>query len=145
MLALCALAMSLSACFQSAAGMQDGYFTAEAADFDEYGWKEYVLIYVSMGRIITAEYDAFNRSGFAKSWDIDYMRTMVRTDGTYPSEFTRIYADALVLRQDPSRVDMVAGATRSHIAFQQLAAAAIDAAEAGDVHVVLLDLNGAAG
>jgi len=133
--------LALSGCFQVRTEMRDGYYRAEAAEFDAYGWKEYVVIYVSMGKIITVDYDAFNRSGFVKSWDMDCMRVMNRTEGTYPNEFTRAYADALISNQDPWAVDAISGATRSHETFRILAEAAANSAHTGEKQTVLVDLS----
>ena len=130
----------MPACQQGPYGLNDGYYTAEAASFDNDGWKEYVLIYVSQGRIITVEYDAFNESGFIKSWDHEYMREMNEAAGTYPNEYMRAYAISLVNSQDPRKVDAVTGATQSHINFQMLAEAAIESAKAGDKQVAVVEL-----
>ncbi|MDL2238441.1 FMN-binding protein [Christensenellaceae bacterium OttesenSCG-928-K19] len=131
----------LCGCGQQAGALKDGYYTAEAAEFDDYGWKEYVTIFVSENRIITVEYDAKNASGFIKSWDMDYMREMNAVDGTYPNEYTREYADGLVNRQDPEAVDMITGATHSYHSYQQLAHAAIEQAEKGMTDVAYVALT----
>lgn len=34
---------------QTQGGMKDGFYTAEMAEFDEYGWKEYLCIQVKKG------------------------------------------------------------------------------------------------
>ena len=140
--ALCLLlpALLLCACADSG-GMKDGFYTAEAAEFDEHGWKEYITIYVSAGDIITVDYNAKNASGFIKSWDMAYMRTMNETDGTYPNEYTREYSEALLFSQNPDSVAVIAGATHSHKSFQQLARAAMAQARAGDKNVVFVILE----
>lgn len=138
--ALLATLFLLGGCAQKAEGLQGGYYTAIAADFDNYGWKEYVTIYVSDNRIITTEYNAANASGFIKSWDMAYMKTMNAVDGTYPNEYTRIYAEALVNRQDPDEVDVVTGATHSHDSFRLLADAAIEQAKKGDKNVAYVHI-----
>ena len=120
--------------------MQDGYYTAEAANFDENGWKEYITIYVSNDKIITVEYDAKNASGFIKSWDMEYMRVMNEKDGTYPNKYVRAYTEALLNRQEPEKVDAVAGATHSHTTFQLLARAAMKQAEMGDKNVAFVQV-----
>lgn len=135
-----ALAMFLSACSQQASNMQDGYYTAEAAAFDSYGWKEYITIYVSNEKILTVEYDAYNASGFVKSWDVNYMRVMKMVDGTYPNEYTRTYAVALINWQEPAKVDAISGASHSHASFQLLAQAAIAQAKTGNKQVVQVEL-----
>lgn len=132
---LALMLMLLGGCAQDTGALQDGYYTAEAADFDEHGWKEYVTIYVSDNRIITVEYNAANPSGFIKSWDMNYMQVMNKTDGTYPNKYTREYAEALIRRQEPAEVDAITGATHSHVSFQLLSEAAIEQAKNGDKNV----------
>lgn len=121
--------------------MQDGFYTAEAAEFDNYGWKEYITIYVSGNAIVTVDYNAKNASGFIKSWDMEYMRSMNATDGTYPNKYTREYAKMLLGFQNPDYVDAITGATHSHSTFQMLARAAMDQARAGDANVAYVDLT----
>lgn len=135
---LCLLAILGTACSPRTQGWQDGYYTAEAAEFDTHGWKEFVTIYVRNGRIITIEYEAKNASGFIKSWDMDYMRIMEHEDGTYPNEYVRNYESQLLVKQDAFAVDAVSGATHSHGSFQLLVQAAMEKAEAGDTHVAFV-------
>jgi major membrane immunogen (membrane-anchored lipoprotein) len=118
--------------------LPNGYYTAEMADFDEHGWKEFVSIHVNNGRIVTVEYNAKNASGFIKSWDPDYMRVMNAADRTYPNEYTRIYATALVDLQDPLLVDAISGATTSYHTFIALAGAALEQARAGSKQIALV-------
>ena len=88
------LAASLTACGSETA-LQDGYYTAQAAEFS-HGWKEYITILVKDGSIISVEYNAENASGFIKSWDNAYMQNMLHSNGTYPNEYTRNYAGQLL-------------------------------------------------
>ncbi|MDL2259066.1 FMN-binding protein [Eubacteriales bacterium OttesenSCG-928-K08] len=134
------LCVFFTGCSTSSGSMQDGYYTAIAEFFDDFGWKEYVTIYVSDNRIITVEYNASNSSGFIKSWDMDYMRTMNAKDGTYPNKYTREYADALLNEQDPYMVDAITGATHSYTSFQMLAEAAITKAQNGDKTVAYVNI-----
>ena len=120
--------------------IQDGYYSAEAKDFDEHGWKEFVTIFVSGGSITAVEYNAKNSSGFIKSWDMDYMRVMNASDGTYPNAYTRVYAADLLTKQDAERIDAVSGATHSYHAFKQLAAAVMEKIKEGDTSVAFVDL-----
>ena len=141
MVLLCLVAvLLLVGCSSSEVKMLDGYYTAEAAEFNGHGWKEYITIYVHKNAIITVEYDARNASGFIKSWDMEYMRQMNIADGTYPNKYSREYIEALLSRQDPDKVDAVAGATYSHAAFQLLAKAAIENAKQGDTSVAFIVL-----
>ncbi|WP_010258005.1 major membrane immunogen [Treponema primitia] len=138
------LVLGLSACSVSESGgdkLQDGYFTAAAAEFDANGWKECITIYIDNNRIVTVEYNAKNASGFLKSWDMEYMRQMSAVAGNYPTKYTRVYAQALLNRQDPDKIDALAGATHSYKSFKVLARAVIDQARAGDKKVALVELS----
>jgi major membrane immunogen (membrane-anchored lipoprotein) len=135
-----ALALTLSGCATSESAMVDGYYTAEQADFDDHGWKEYITINIKNNKIVTVEYNAKNKSGFIKSWDMEYMRTMNRIDGNYPNKYTRAYVESLLSQQDPARVDAQTGATNSYGVFKQLAAAAIAQAKTGDKSVAFVPL-----
>ena len=109
--------MMLTACGEQE-GLQDGYYTAQAADFN-FGWKEYITIMVKGGNIVSVEYNAENASGFIKSWDNAYMQTMLHSNGTYPNEYT--------------------GATSSYESFQKLEAAVIEQAKQGNSSIVYVD------
>lgn len=121
-------------------GLQDGYYTAQAADFS-YGWKEYITIMVKGGSIVSAEYNAENASGFIKSWDNAYMQTMLHAQGTYPNEYTRYYASQLLEGQGEREIDALTGATSSWGSFQKLVAAVIEQAKQGDSSIVIVDTS----
>ncbi len=125
------LTASLLAACGTGTGLQDGYYTAQAAEFS-HGWKEYITILVRDGSIISVEYNAENASGFIKSWDNAYMQTMLHAQGTYPNEYTRYYANQLLEGQGEGSIDGLAGATSSHGSFQILAKAVLEQARKGD-------------
>jgi major membrane immunogen (membrane-anchored lipoprotein) len=129
-----------SACRGGSYKFYPGYYMAEAKDFDSHGWKEYVSVFINNNQIISVEYNAKNAAGFIKSWDMDYMRTMNSVSGTYPNEYTRFYAGALLESQDPDRVDALSGATNSYRSFKLLAKAAIAQARVGDKSVSFIDI-----
>jgi major membrane immunogen (membrane-anchored lipoprotein) len=135
-------ALVLFSCGGKASGVKlpDGYYAAEMEGFDSYGWKEFVLIQVNNGYIVTVEYNARNISGFIKSWDQDYMRTMNARSGTYPNKYTRIYATALLTMQDPLHIEAISGATDSYHSFIRLADAAINQARGGSKQVAIVSL-----
>ncbi|MDR3038586.1 MAG: FMN-binding protein [Candidatus Adiutrix sp.] len=119
--------------------MKDGYYTAEAADFDAGGWKEFLTIYVSDGRIVTAEYNARNAGGFLRSWDMADKRSMNAALGTYPNKYSRAYTLALLNRQDPARVlPIPGGAAQVHPRFRRLAEAAVAQARVGNRRVAFV-------
>ena len=120
------------------AGLQDGYYTAQASQFN-YGWKEYITIMVKGGSIVSVEYNAENASGFIKSWDNAYMQTMLHSNGTYPNEYTRYYAGQLLDGQGEGTIDALTGATSSYESFQKLEAAVIEQAKQGNSSIVYVD------
>jgi len=134
----------LSGCKKNSAQTKifsNGYYSAEAKDFDSDGWKEFISIYVHNGRIITVEYNAKNASGFIKSWDLDYMRNMYINNRTYPSKYVREYTSALLVFQDPGHIDAVVGATRSYYLFTHLAEAVVEQARMGNRQIKIVELS----
>ena len=138
MLSALLLTASLLAACGGRAGLQDGYYTAQASEFS-HGWKEYITILVKGGSIVSVEYNAENASGFIKSWDNTYMQTMLHTNGTYPNEYTRYYAGQLLEGQGQGGIDAITGATSSHGTFQQLAQAVLEQARKGDSSIVIVE------
>lgn len=134
---LLASVMLLTACGEQT-GLQDGYYTAQAADFS-HGWKEYITIMVKGGSIVSVEYNAENASGFIKSWDNTYMQTMLHVNGTYPNEYTRYYAGQLLEGQGDGQIDALTGATSSYGSFQKLEAAVIEQAKQGDSSIAIVN------
>ena len=130
------MASMLTAC-GGGTELQDGYYTAQASEFS-HGWKEYITILVKGGEIISVEYNAENASGFIKSWDNAYMQTMLHSNGTYPHEYTRYYANQLLEGQGEGNIDAISGATSSHESFQKLAQAVLEQARKGDSSVVIV-------
>ena len=116
-------------------GLQDGYYTAQASQFN-FGWKEYVTIMVKGGSIVSVEYNAENASGFIKSWDNAYMQNMYHVNGTYPNEYTRYYAGQLLEDQGDDSIDLLTGATSSGNSFKKLSAAVLEQARQGDSSIV---------
>ena len=130
--------MSLLTACGDQAGLQDGYYTAQAKEFS-HGWKEYITILVKGGSIVSVEYNAENASGFIKSWDNAYMQTMLHANGTYPNEYTRYYANQLLEGQGEGGIDAITGASSSHASFQILARAVLEQARKGDSSIVFVD------
>ena len=132
------LTAPLLAGFTSGTALQDGYYTAQMSQFS-HGWREYITILVKGGSIVSVEYNAENASGFIKSWDNAYMQNMLHTNGTYPNEYTRYYANQLLEGQGEDGIDVIAGATSSHGTFQLLAQAVLEQARKGDSSIVFVD------
>lgn len=120
--------------------LQDGYYTAQASEYN-FGWKEYITIMVKGGSIVSVEYNAENASGFIKSWDNAYMQTMLHSNGTYPNEYTRYYANQFLEGQGEGRIDALSGASSSHKSFQALAQAVLEQARQGDSSIVFVNTS----
>lgn len=131
------LLMLLSGC-SLGKKMQDGYYTAEMSEFS-HGWKEYVCILVKDDKIVSAEFNAKDPSGFIKAWDNEYMRNMYAEQGTYPNKYTREYVQQLIDGQKNTSVESVSGATHSGSNFKLLIAAAIKQAQTGDSSTVIVE------
>lgn len=110
--------------------LKDGYYTAEMSDFS-YGWKEYLCVQIKSGKIVSAEFNAKNESGFIKAWDNSYMKNMVTVQGTYPNKYTREYVSQLIEGQADTKVDAVSGATSSGQNFEKLVMAVLEQARSG--------------
>ena len=137
LVALLLMAPLMTACGDQE-GLQDGYYTAQASEFS-HGWKEYITILVKGGSIVSVEYNAENASGFIKSWDNTYMQNMLHSNGTYPNEYTRYYANQLLEGQGEGGIDAITGATSSYGSFQILAQAVLEQARVGDSSIVFVD------
>lgn len=133
------LVLPLTACREKTE-LQDGYYTAQAKDFS-HGWKEYITIMVKGGSIVSVEYNAENASGFIKSWDNAYMQTMLHSNGTYPNEYTRYYANQLLEGRRDDDIDALSGATSSYGSFQKLSEAVLEQARKGDSDIVVVDTS----
>lgn len=121
-------------------GLQDGYYTAQASEYN-FGWKEYITILVKGGSIISVEYNAENASGFIKSWDNAYMQTMLHSNGTYPNAYMRYYAGQLLEDGRADGIDALTGASSSHKSFQKLAEAVLEQAKKGDSSIIIVDTS----
>lgn len=137
LLPLLLLTLMLAGCGKTEE-LQDGYYTAQASDY-HHGWKEYITITVKGGKIISVEYNAENASGFIKSWDNAYMQTMLHSNGTYPNEYTRYYANQLLEGRRDDDIDALSGATSSYGSFQKLSEAVLEQARKGDSDIVVVD------
>ncbi len=137
MVILALFAPTLVGCNKKDGILKDGYFTAEMSDYS-HGWKEFVTIYIKDQQIISVEYNAMNSSGFIKSWDMAYMRTMNAVKHTYPNFYTREYAKQVIEKQSAEEIDAVSGASTSVVSFQQLVQAAIDMSKSGKTEVAVV-------
>ena len=118
--------------------MEDGFYTAEMAEYS-HGWKEYLCIFVKNDKIVYAEFNARNESGYIKAWDNGYMGNMLAGTGTYPNAYTRAYVAQLVETQDPDEIGAVTGASHSGGNFDKLSRAVMEQAKKGDSLIVVVE------
>ena len=117
--------------------MKDGFYTAEMSDYS-FGWKEYLCIMVKDDKVVYAEFNAKNPSGYIKAWDNAYMKNMKPVSGTYPNEYTRTYVSELIETQDPEKCENLSGATSSGTIFSKLSAAVVEQAKKGDSKIKIV-------
>lgn len=130
------IAALLSGC-SSKNEMKDGFYTAEMSDYS-FGWKEYLCIMVKDDKVVYAEFNAKNPSGYIKAWDNAYMKNMKPVSGTYPNEYTRTYVSELIETQDPEKFETLTGATSSGTNFSKLSAAVVEQAKKGDSKIKIV-------
>ncbi|MDR0886016.1 MAG: FMN-binding protein [Clostridiales Family XIII bacterium] len=124
----------LSGCDLTPPKYQDGTYTAIQSEF-AHGWKEYVVISIINDKIVSIDYNAKNPSGFIKQWDGTYMKVMNAVSRSYPNKYVREYKRQLLETQDPSKVQILTGATNSGHTFISLTEAALEHAKTGDLSV----------
>jgi major membrane immunogen (membrane-anchored lipoprotein) len=103
-------------------------------------WKNYLTIYVNNGQITIVEFDAFDQSGFRRSWDMDYLLEANTKHGAKATQCYLAYQSALLTLQDASRIQPVAGAKRMHQIFTTLAAKVISNSKADDKSIAYVKL-----
>ena len=132
------LVFFINGCKKGGNSLQDGYYTAEMSEYSK-GWKEFVTIRISNGKVVTVEYNARNASGFIKSWDIAYMRNMDSKKGTYPNHYTRAYAASFLAAQSDQGIDTVSGASVSGGNFQKMTSLLMEKARKGDTSLGIVE------
>lgn len=108
----------------------NGTYKAEFTDFDEYGWKSYVVLQISNDKVTVKEFDAVNKETdtYKRSMDDDLNNKMKEATGTYtyPEAVGKIQKNFDAAGGDPLAVENVAGATVSTNDFKQLAGAILN-------------------
>lgn len=130
------MAVLLGGC--SGTKMKDGFYTAQMSEYS-HGWKEYLCIMVKNDKIVYAEFNAKDSSGYIKAWDNSYMENMAAVTGTYPNEYTREYVSRLLEAQSPDGIDAVSGASSSGSNFLKLSKAVVEQAKKGDSSIITVE------
>ena len=123
------------------AAYQDGTYHAEAKDFDEHGWKEYVNVTVADGKITEVEFDALSEEDGSKKTDNEAYKEAYLGAGfdTYPADYTEKLEKALIEKQDAAQVDAFAGATNSSNFFKELMKGLDANMKKGDTNTVVIE------
>ena len=109
-------------------GYKDGVYKATQDKADQYGWKGFVEITVTDGKIATVIFD-YDNAGKLKSEDAAYKAAMEPKSKTYPEKAFGELEAALIATQDIATVDAVAGATASSTEFTALVTTALAGAK----------------
>lgn len=119
---------------------QDGTYRVEAQDFDDHGWKEYINVTVTDGKISEVEFDALSQEdGHKKTEDEEYKEAYTGAGfETYPADYTEKLEKGLIEKQDADQVDTVAGATNSSNAFKQMMKELEKNMKKGDTNTVVV-------
>lgn len=139
---VCLCAVAFVACGDNKASLKDGTYRAEYTDFDEHGWKEYAVVTVKDGKISDVDFDSVNKDGGRKSENEAYREAMEPVANTYPGKFYPELEAQLKEKQDPAKIETVAGATVSTNAAKELAKALVSNMQNGDTATVTIARSG---
>lgn len=118
------IAALLSGC-SSKSEMKDGFYTAEMSDYS-FGWKEYLCIMVKDDKVVYAEFNAKNPSGYIKCLGQCLYEKYEACFRYLPNEYTRTYVSELIETQDPEKCETLTGATSSGTNFSKLSVAVVE-------------------
>jgi major membrane immunogen (membrane-anchored lipoprotein) len=124
---------------QSTGGaFKDGHYTLEERNYD-HGYRGILLITVKGGKIADVRYDYYDRVGKAKTKDQKYQEAMFAKNKVGPQQYIPTLNNSLRRTQDPTKVDVITGATHSSVSFKEYAAILLDAARKGDTKTIYID------
>lgn len=128
LVAILVVSMIFAGC---SAGYKDGTYKAEGAEYS-HGWKDYVIVSVTDGKVSIQEFDSLNEAGEKKSLDPTYRDSMEPISGTYPEKFFPDIVAEFNAKGSVDKMDNITGATNSTDAFKALVTAALNNAKKGD-------------
>lgn len=128
----------------TASNYLDGTYRAEFSNFDEFGWKDYIVVTVSRGNVKIDEFDAYSSadSTNTRSRDEELSAKMKEATGTYTiREATKkLISNWDAANEDITAVENVAGATVSSNNFKVLLAGVLSGGAAyGDTEVQIVE------
>lgn len=133
-----ALSLSVALFAGCGATLTDGTYRAEFQEYDQYGWKDYIVIEIEDGVVVNIEADAYNEVGELKTSDGEYRTSMESLSGTYPSKYYEDLVNQYLAGGSIDGVDVVAGATLSTDNFKALATALAENMQSGITATVVI-------
>lgn len=124
----------------AAGAFVDGTYKGIYDRKDVRNWTAYVEVTVKDGKIEKAYYDYTNENGDLRTNDANYTEAFKGANKMTPREAFDKLGENLVSVQDAAKVDVVSGATHSSRNFNELAAAALEKAKAGDTTDAIVNL-----
>lgn len=118
---------------------QDGTYTAEFAQYDSYGYKDFVKATVKGGAVIEVVYDGKDEAGMLKTEDTKYEADMKALQDTYPLKYSADLENQYMQTQDIDQVDALANATYSSDSFRALFTALEQRMQDGDTTLVVVE------
>lgn len=121
--------------------LQDGTYSVRFDEPDSTDWIAVMSLTIEDQKILSVDYDYEGtgaNEGRLKSEDTAYNEAMFSTKGTKPTIYLQELEDALLLHQDPDKVDTVSGATTSSEDFRTFVIAALEAARQGKTEPIII-------
>ncbi len=119
----------------------DGTYYATYDHSDMRGWRAFVELTVSGGKITAAKGDYINAEGKLKTEDTAYGERMSAKTKVTPAEaFEQLQAQ--VVEKQSASIDAVAGATNSSESYIHMVEGLIEKAKSGDTTELVLEANG---
>ena len=120
--------------------LKDGTYSAVFSHVDGHGWKPFLTVTVTGGKITAADFDYVNPKGELKSKNAGYEAAMKKVKGLGPAEYAPQF-DAKILAKQNFPVDGIAGATQASTNVNILGAAVLEAARAGKTAKIVLPMD----
>jgi major membrane immunogen (membrane-anchored lipoprotein) len=119
----------------------DGQYQAQFSAFDPRGWRPFLNLTVSGGRITEAQFDYVNAAGGLKSQDAAYNQRMAAASGTDVARFI-VAANAALVQTQQIPIDTITGATTSTVNFNALVSPLLTQIVAGNRGMVVVPMDG---
>ncbi|MFC6180691.1 extracellular electron transfer flavoprotein PplA [Lactiplantibacillus daowaiensis] len=120
------------------AKMKDGTYKLAEKNYS-HGYRDTFTITVKNNKITKSAFDQVNKKGKSKVDDAAYNKQMKKISKTNPKTYQPALNKSLVKSSDPTKVDVVTGATESSNTFILYAEQLQNAAQKGDTKTISVD------